>query len=359
MAATSTTPSQVRPRREREEELLVWPDLVFVEFICAVLFTFSFTVMSALVNAPLINRANADVTPNPSKAPWYFLNLQELLLHMNPALAGVVVPTVFLIILAAVPYIDRSKDGQGEWFGTPKSVAISVWSMIISTVITLVLVLFDAGKHAQIYEKITGWRWPFGTETVAGSDPPIVRDLRPSWLPDVGIVTAVWDLLTVRSIRAIQTEWKWSTDLGGLVPMLQKGEGHDGRLNWPEDFTRIPVPGNGTSFPKWGGEHGEPPPQWYQDLPDWLTGLLPYDLNLNFPSFLVEILIPTIIMTALPVLLVYALWRIRWIQTRRDVMLCLFSGFIAVFWVMTIVGAGFRGAGQELVWPWDVPRIDG
>ena len=84
-AAPAPAPSQVRPRREREEELLVWPDLVFVEFICAVLFTLSFTAMSAVVNAPLINRANADITPNPSKAPWYFLNLQELLLHMNPA----------------------------------------------------------------------------------------------------------------------------------------------------------------------------------------------------------------------------------------------------------------------------------
>jgi menaquinol-cytochrome c reductase cytochrome b/c subunit len=353
LAATSTTPSQVRPRREREEELLVWPDLVFVEFICAVLFTFSFTVMSALVNAPLINRANADVTPNPSKAPWYFLNLQELLLHMNPALAGVVVPTVFLIVLAAVPYIDRAKEGQGEWFGTPKAVAISVWSAIISTVITVVLVLYDAGKHAQIYEKVTGWTWPFGT------DPQTGESLRPSWLPDVGIVNAVWDLAFLQSIRAIQTEWKWNTDLGGLVPMLQKGEGHDGTLNWPEDFTRIPVPLNGTSWPKWGNDHGEPPPQWYQDLPDWLTGLLPYDLNLNFPSVLVEIIIPTIIMTALPAMLVYGLWRIRWIQTRRDVMLCLMSGFLATFWVMTIIGAAFRGAGQDLVFPWDVPRIDG
>src|SRR5262245_3469522 len=128
MATATQTPAQVRPRREREEELLVWPDLVFVEFICAVLFTVSFTVMSALINAPLINRANPDVTPNPSKAPWYFLNLQELLLHMNPALAGVVVPTVALIVLAAIPYLDRSKEGQGVWFGTPNAVKISIFS---------------------------------------------------------------------------------------------------------------------------------------------------------------------------------------------------------------------------------------
>jgi hypothetical protein len=359
LAATSTTPSQVRPRREREEELLVWPDLVFVEFICAVLFTFSFAVMSSVINAPLINRANADVTPNPSKAPWYFLNLQELLLHMNPALAGVVVPTVFLIVLAAVPYIDRAKEGQGEWFGTLNAVKISVWSAVISGFLTLFLILFDAGKHAQIYEKITGTKWPAGNETVTVNGVQEVHSLRPDWLPHVGFIQAVWDLAFMRSVRGIQTEWKWSTDLGGLVPLLQKGPNHDGQLNWPQDFTQIPIPFNGTSFPRWGTYHNAPPPEWYQKLPDWLTGLIPYDLNLNFPAFLVEILIPTIIMIALPALLVYFLWRIRWIATRRDVMLCLFSGFISAYWVMTIIGAAFRGAGQDLVWPWDVPRIDG
>src|SRR5437660_2418741 len=82
-----------RAVRQRDEELLVWPDLVFVEFISALVFTIVFTVLSVVVNAPLLDRANASVTPNPSKAPWYFLNLQELLLHMDPALAGVIVPT--------------------------------------------------------------------------------------------------------------------------------------------------------------------------------------------------------------------------------------------------------------------------
>ena len=83
-----------RPKREREEEVLVWPDLVFVEFISAVLFTITFVILSVLINAPLLNRANTDVTPNPSKAPWYFLNLQELLLHMDKAWAGVLLPTL-------------------------------------------------------------------------------------------------------------------------------------------------------------------------------------------------------------------------------------------------------------------------
>jgi hypothetical protein len=341
----TAAPAQTRPRREREEELLVWPDLVFVEFICAVLFTFSFTVISALVNAPLINRANPDQTPNPSKAPWYFLNLQEMLLHMNAALAGVVLPTIALIALAAIPYIDRSREGQGTWFGTLNSVRITVFSAIYTTIATVGLIVFDGGLHAKTYEKITGSAWPVG-------------NARPSWLPDVGLIHALWDLAFIRNIRSIQTEWQWKTDLGGLVPMLQ-GEGHDGYLNWPQDFTRIPLPLNGTSWPWHAGTHGEPPPQWYQDLPDWLTGLLPYDLNVNFPAFMVEIFIPTMIMLGLTVVLVYILWRIGWLITRRDMVISLFTGFIVVYWIMTIVGSAFRGGGQELVMPWDVPRIDG
>jgi hypothetical protein len=318
-----------------------------VEFISAVLFTFSFFIVSALVNAPLINRANVDVTPNPSKAPWYFLNLQEMLLHMNAALAGVVLPTIALLALGAIPYLDRSREGQGTWFGTLNSVRITVFSAIYTVIATVMLILLDSGKHAQAYERITGDTWPVGSK-------------RPGWLPDVGIITALWDLAFSRNLRAIQTEWTWRTDLGGLVPLLQSdGHGHDGYLDWPRDFTQIPIPFNGTSWPWHAGHHNTPEPQWYQDLPDWLTGLLPYDLNVNFPAFLVEIFLPTLIMVGLSVMLIYLLWRIGWVRTRRDVVIAIFTGFIVVFWVMTIVGSAFRGAGQELVWPWNVPRIDG
>ncbi len=360
MAAATQTQAQVRPRREREEELLVWPDLVFIEFICAVLFTFSFTVISALVNAPLINRANADVTPNPSKAPWYFLNLQELLLHMNPALAGVVVPTVFLILLAAVPYLDREKEGQGVWFGTPKAVAITIWSSIFAFFGTVVLILLDSGKHADWYEKITGKTWLgdvwLGEKARLTTDKELVGG-PPDWAP--GFLVATYDLIFSRNFRAIQTEWTWNINIFGLDPGFGPN-GKNGVLDWPDDFSRIPLPIiNGTWWPKWGNDHGEPAPQWYQDLPDWLTGLYPYDLNVNLPAILVELIVPSAFMIGLPVLLIYLLWRVGWVNTRRDVFISLFSGFIVVYFLMTIVGAAFRGAGQDLVLPWDVPRIDG
>ncbi len=102
-----------RPKREREEEVLVWPDLVFVEFISAVLFTITFLLLSVFINAPLLNRANPDVTPNPSKAPWYFLNLQELLLHMDKAWAGVLLPTIALGLLRRHPLHRPQPRGAG------------------------------------------------------------------------------------------------------------------------------------------------------------------------------------------------------------------------------------------------------
>src|SRR5688500_19540134 len=92
---------------------MVWPSLVVVEAVCATVFLLLLIVVSALFNAPLTAQANPNQTPNPSKAPWYFLNLQELLLHMDAGLAGVIVPTLALGAIAAIPYFDRSPLGVG------------------------------------------------------------------------------------------------------------------------------------------------------------------------------------------------------------------------------------------------------
>src|SRR2546430_2164212 len=145
--ANPAAQAQRRPRRERDEEVLVWPDLVFVEFIAAVLFTILMLALATIINPPRLDQANGNITPNPSKAPWYFLNLQELLLHMHPALAGVIVPTVALIALAAIPYFDRSIEGQGEWFGTARAKMLTVIGATVGAVGTVLLILWDASEH--------------------------------------------------------------------------------------------------------------------------------------------------------------------------------------------------------------------
>jgi hypothetical protein len=130
---------------EQSERLVyVWPHLVTIEFLAAILILLSLVVVSIVLQAPLEAHANADRTPNPSKAPWYFLNLQELLLHMHPSLAGVLIPAGVLFgAIPLIPYFDRSTLDVGKWFGTPRAVAITVFTTVYSTIVLIALVIFD------------------------------------------------------------------------------------------------------------------------------------------------------------------------------------------------------------------------
>jgi menaquinol-cytochrome c reductase cytochrome b/c subunit len=133
------------PAAEKSERLVyVWPHLVTIEFMAGILLLLSIIVVSIILQAPLEAHANADKTPNPSKAPWYFLNLQELLLHMHPSLAGVIVPSFVLFgAIPLIPYFDRSTADVGKWFGTPKAVRICIFTTVFSTIVLIALILFD------------------------------------------------------------------------------------------------------------------------------------------------------------------------------------------------------------------------
>jgi menaquinol-cytochrome c reductase cytochrome b/c subunit len=136
--------------RERDETVFVWPNLLIIEFIAALLMLLTLMVLSWLVNAPLEAHANPDRTPNPSKAPWYFLNLQELLLHMHPALAGVLVPTAALIAIAAIPYIDRDTSDVGKWVPQPNAIPIIIFSTIYTSVLIPIMLLLDEEQTCGI-----------------------------------------------------------------------------------------------------------------------------------------------------------------------------------------------------------------
>ena len=94
---------------------LVWPDLVYIELICMILATVVLVVWSLCLIAPLEQPANPVVTPNPSKAPWYFLGLQELLVFSDPWNVGVVVPCLIVLGLMAIPYLDCNRQGSGYY----------------------------------------------------------------------------------------------------------------------------------------------------------------------------------------------------------------------------------------------------
>lgn len=97
------------------EKILVWPDLVYTEMICMIALTAVLLVWSIVLKAPLEDPASAVRTPNPSKAPWYFLGLQEMLVYFDPWMAGVVLPSLVIAGLMAIPYLDFNKKGSGYY----------------------------------------------------------------------------------------------------------------------------------------------------------------------------------------------------------------------------------------------------
>ena len=135
--------SVVRVDKRVEDTAMVWPHLLVIEFIVAMLWSIGLFIISAAFNAPLQDHSTPDCTPNPSKAPWYLLNLQELLLHMDKGLAGVVVPTIWIVFMMTIPYIDRSREGVGIWFTSPKGLRVTYFSAVFSTAITFTLIFAD------------------------------------------------------------------------------------------------------------------------------------------------------------------------------------------------------------------------
>ena len=311
-----------RPKREREEEVLVWPDLVFIEFISAVLFTITFLILSVFIDAPLLNRANQDVTPNPSKAPWYFLNLQELLLHMDKAWAGVLLPTIALGFFVAIPYLDRSREGQGVWFGTKNSVKIAVVTTIYAFFVCALLVAFDAGDRTK-FEYATRWipACERGVD-VKHQGTPCLRDA--DGAKHVGM-TGTNDLAS---------RFEFYVPFPAILGIDDK------KLDWPRDLTSIPVPFNDVCF-QWHGQH------------------LWCDMKINLPATMTQQVIPLSTIAFFTVLIIYVLFRIGWIRTRRDLFICMFTGVMVAYLVLSMVGSFFRGQGQALIWPTEIKVDEG
>ncbi|MBI4934804.1 MAG: menaquinol-cytochrome c reductase cytochrome b subunit [Actinobacteria bacterium] len=116
------------------DKVHTWPHLLAAEFVAAlacISFTFFFSIF---VNAPLLQQANINKTPNPSKAPWYFLGLQELLTMFHPMIAGVTIPGVGLIVLILAPYIDKNPSNKPEdrKFATSlMTVHLMFWAVLV------------------------------------------------------------------------------------------------------------------------------------------------------------------------------------------------------------------------------------
>jgi len=140
-----------RAEARQEDKVNVWPHLLLREAVAAFAMFAFVTVFSMVVNAPLRELANSNLTPNPSKAPWYFLGLQELLRYFHPMVAGVTIPGIALLVLAATPYFDKNPSMRPE----NRKLAVLMFTMFM--MFWSVLVLSGSFFRGPSFE----WVWPW------------------------------------------------------------------------------------------------------------------------------------------------------------------------------------------------------
>ncbi len=140
-----------RVEREQGDRVNVWPHLLIEEFVAMLILSAGLLVFSTFLMAPLRELANPNLTPNPSKAPWYFLGLQELLRYFHPMIAGITIPTFILVGLAAVPYVDRNPSVKpGD-----RKIAMSMFTILFAFGATLTIIgCFFRGPGYN-------WVWPW------------------------------------------------------------------------------------------------------------------------------------------------------------------------------------------------------
>src|SRR3990170_4726487 len=141
--------------KEPEDTIFSWPHLFHLEFLCVLIVTGLLLFASIYLGAPLEEEASRDTTPNPMKAPWYFLGLQELLVFFDPWLAGVVLPGLIIVGLMIIPYIDINPKGIGQYNYTDRKFAVLTFCYGLA----LWYIFIVVGVYLRGLD--WGWYWPW------------------------------------------------------------------------------------------------------------------------------------------------------------------------------------------------------
>jgi menaquinol-cytochrome c reductase cytochrome b/c subunit len=145
----------VRVQKEPDDTVMTWPHLLTIEFLAAGMMSIFLLMMGLIINAPLENLANGNVTPAVAKAPWYFLGLQELLAYMHPTVAGVLVPTFVLVGAGFIPYVDRGNLQTTRPSERKTAVMLFTLLCILGLVLTFVGIFFRGPGYTFVIPFVT------------------------------------------------------------------------------------------------------------------------------------------------------------------------------------------------------------
>jgi len=166
-----------------DDTVFAFPIVLLLEIILLLGVTLLIFLFSLIKHAPLETIANPLITTDPAKAPWYFMGLQEMLEHMHPFVAGVMFPSILVLFLLAVPYIDHSREHAGVWFSTARGKRIVRWTALYAAIVMPAYILLDS----------------------AFSVPELLRDSVSPWIAQglipaliIGAIVAVPTILLIR-----------------------------------------------------------------------------------------------------------------------------------------------------------------
>lgn len=146
-------------KAEAEEKVMVFPYLIYIEFVAALFYAIVLVVWSIFLKAPLEDPANPSVSPNPSKAPWYFLGLQEMLVYYDPWIAGVLLPTLIILGLCALPYIDNDPKTSGyySYKGRERAISLFIFGFWILWILLIIMGTFLRGPNWNFFGPFEVW----------------------------------------------------------------------------------------------------------------------------------------------------------------------------------------------------------
>ncbi len=187
----------VVPRRpdkdetSENEKVPTIPNLLLREIVVALVLIAAIMVISIFFNAPLEAKANPGLSPNPTKAPWYFAGIQELLLHFHPLFALFIIPVFILIALVSIPYLNYQTDTAGVWFASLKGRSMAVVAALVAIIFTPIVIVAD-----EFVIDFTAW--------VPGLPPIVSNGILPVAFGLAGIVVFYW--LVTKKFAATNNE---------------------------------------------------------------------------------------------------------------------------------------------------------
>ena len=179
-------PQEVIPKKGHpivKDKVHVWPYLVRLEFLCSILVVIGLTAWSIVIDAPLEEAANPSKTPNPSKAPWYFLGLQDILVYFDAWFAGVIAPVLIIVGLMLIPYLDVNPKGNGYYTYHERKVAIWVYAFgfLVLWIALIIMGVFLRGPGWNLFMPWQYWD-PHKVVALVNVDLPYAFGIRDYWL---------------------------------------------------------------------------------------------------------------------------------------------------------------------------------